>query len=144
MQRNELFNVTVWETRFCFEDIYNSMSESQKEIINTLSDEELQKFISDNSRSMEKGMNSGMMSDWVTVAETVAGELEYPEKRYFIPADEAAVLKDLENQFEFEDINILEALYYSVKDRPFDGCIEIDAIQYEVILDEVKRLGIID
>jgi hypothetical protein len=144
MKRNELFDVTVWQTRFCFQDIYGNMSKQQQEIIDNMNEEELEKFISDNAHSMENMMNAGIMNDWETVAQTVAGELEYPEKKYFIPADKAAVLKDLENQFEFEDINVLEALYYSVKDRQFDGCIEIDAVQYEVILDEVKRLAIID
>ena len=78
--RTFLMDTEIWETKFIFEDIYNSMSDEQKTIIDNMTDEQLSKFIEDNEHLMYKGMDSGIMYDWDVVASTIASDLEYPEK----------------------------------------------------------------
>jgi len=68
MTRTQLFDEKVWETRFCFQDLYESADDVRKQYIDNLTDKELEEFINENSHGWEKGMEAGMMSDWTTVA----------------------------------------------------------------------------
>lgn len=74
-------NETVWETKFIVEDIY-SQSEDFREAADKMDDKQLEKFVNDNIGNWQKGFNSGMMTDWDVVAETVADtyNTNYPQK----------------------------------------------------------------
>ncbi len=74
MTRTQLFNETVWETRFCFQDLYDSADDVRKAYIDNLTDKQLEEFINKNSHGWEHGMEAGMMADWTVVANIVISE----------------------------------------------------------------------
>lgn len=82
LNRHSLMDTEVWKTRFCFADIYEYMDEEDKKVIDLMTDEQLQEWINENSHSMTKGFESGMMFDWSAVASTVSSNLSFPEIKY--------------------------------------------------------------
>jgi hypothetical protein len=70
--RNKLLFTEIWSTTFVFQDIYNESNEEFKKYVDSLNDTDLGKFINENHHSWGKGFEAGMMSNWDTVARTVA------------------------------------------------------------------------
>lgn len=82
ISRASLMDTEIWKTRFCFADIYEYMDEEDKKVIDLMTDEQLEKWIDENSHSMTKGFEAGMMTDWSVVASTVSSNLSFPEIKY--------------------------------------------------------------
>ena len=71
-KRSELFMTEIWKTAFVFSDIYNESNEEFKKYVDSLTDTELEEFLEENLHSWGKGFDSGIMSNWDIVAQTVA------------------------------------------------------------------------
>ena len=70
--RNKLIYTEIFETTFVFQDIYNESNYDFKKYIDSLSDTDLGEFIIENHHCWRKGFEAGIMSNWDTVARTVA------------------------------------------------------------------------
>ena len=79
MIKSKLFNTEIWKTAFVFEDIYNESSTTFKKYVDSLSDTDLGEFINENHHAWGKGFESGIMSNWDAVAQTVASETNIPQ-----------------------------------------------------------------
>jgi hypothetical protein len=76
-KRSELLITEIWETAFVFQDIYNESSAEFKKHVDSLSDTELEEFIVDNHHSWSKGFESGIMTNWDVVAQTIASNTNF-------------------------------------------------------------------
>ena len=72
--RNKLIYTEIFETTFVFQDIYNESNGDFKKFVDSLTDCELEEFINENHHSWSKGFEAGIMSNWDTVARTVASD----------------------------------------------------------------------
>ena len=70
MNKNDLMDIEVWKTNFVFADIYGSIKNKDRDFLDELTNEELEKFINDNLDSFKKGFAAGIMTDWGVVAAT--------------------------------------------------------------------------
>ena len=70
--REKLLYTEVWSTTFVFQDIYNESNDDFKKFVDSLSDTDLDEFIIENHHFWRKGFEAGIMSNWDTVARTVA------------------------------------------------------------------------
>ncbi len=75
--RTELFMTEIWKTAFVFQDIYNESNKDFKKHVDSLSDTELEEFIDENHHSWEKGFESGIMTNWDVVTQTVANDTSF-------------------------------------------------------------------
>ncbi len=71
-KRSKLLMTEIWKTAFVFQDIYNESNEEFKKYVDSLTDTELEEFVNENHHSWGKGFESGVMTNWNVVAQTVA------------------------------------------------------------------------
>ena len=71
-KRSELLMTEIWKTAFVFEDIYNESNDEFKKHVDSLTDTEFEEFINENHHSWHKGFDSGIMTNWDVVAQTIA------------------------------------------------------------------------
>ncbi len=76
-KRSELLMTEIWETAFVFQDIYNESSDEFKKQVDSLTDTELEEFINENHHSWSKGFESGVMTNWDVVAQTIASNTNF-------------------------------------------------------------------
>ncbi len=76
-KRSELLITEIWKTAFVFQDIYNESSDEFKKHVDSLTDTELEEFINENHHSWSKGFESGIMTNWGVVAQTVASNTNF-------------------------------------------------------------------
>jgi len=79
--RDKLLFTEVWSTTFVFQDIYNESNKEFKTHVDSLTDTELEEFINENHHSWSKGFESGIMSNWDVVAQTVASNTNLPDNK---------------------------------------------------------------
>ncbi len=76
-KRSELLMTEIWKTAFVFQDIYNESSDKFKKHVDSLTDSELADFIDENNHSWSKGFESGVMTNWDVVAQTIASNTNF-------------------------------------------------------------------
>ncbi len=75
--RDKLLYTEVWSTTFVFQDIYNESNKEFKNYVDSLTDKELEEFVNENHHSWSKGFESGIMSKWDVVAQTVTRDTSF-------------------------------------------------------------------
>jgi hypothetical protein len=78
-ERSKLLFTEVWSTTFVFQDIYNESNEEFKKYVDSLTDTQLEEFINENHHSWSNGFESGIMTNWDVVAQTVASNTNLPK-----------------------------------------------------------------
>ncbi len=79
--RDKLLFTEVWSTAFVFQDIYNESNKDFKKHVDSLTETELEEFIDENHHSWYKGFESGVMTNWDVVAQTVANDTSLPDNK---------------------------------------------------------------
>ncbi len=80
-KRSELLMTEIWKTAFVFQDIYNESSDEFKKHVDSLTDTELEEFINENHHSWGKGFESGIMTNWDVVSQTLANDTSLPDNK---------------------------------------------------------------
>jgi hypothetical protein len=83
VKRKVLFGRILFETSFCFEDIYHCMSDEEKARVDQMDDEAFEAFLERNAKGIQGGFEGGLLSDWTGVASTIASNLDYGQKKEY-------------------------------------------------------------
>jgi len=75
----KIMETEIWKIAFVFQDIYNESRDEFKKHVDSLTDTELEEFVNENHHSWSKGFDSGIMTNWDVVAQTVARNTNLPE-----------------------------------------------------------------
>ena len=79
LERDAIFEESLWSQLFCFYDIYHHADQEFKERVDLMSNDELEKFIEENKHSWGKGLDAGMNTSSDVVFRTIAQNSEWNE-----------------------------------------------------------------
>ena len=63
-------DIIIFETRFCGQDIVETLEPELRKKFNKLPEEKQRELIEEHANDIRKGLECGLMSDWVAVMQT--------------------------------------------------------------------------